>query len=259
MTIRSNAELAAQATQIRDETTPRANTATRVGTMLVDLVDSKINVALMRTGILEARCVIFNAAALVGSSEWSLDTSGAAQDVPGDLAEGDSVLVAINNGLARNGLYVLGAIDPETLLAPLSIHPLWDGSMQRVVILDDDFLFEGTTWRPASSFVYGTDSPNVYPEEYFITDLILSSGAKTFTPVFYRGTNAYAHIAAVIPYNATDTRAWRVYSASKGTHEYDGSITVEALKADGTRNTADTSLLTARIVNFASTSWNAGA
>lgn len=46
MAIKTDAQLTAQAEEIRDETDEDANTAVRVGQMLVDLIDSKPNVAL---------------------------------------------------------------------------------------------------------------------------------------------------------------------------------------------------------------------
>jgi hypothetical protein len=44
MTVKTNAQLTTDATTIRDETTAGANTALRVGTMLIDMIDSKVNV-----------------------------------------------------------------------------------------------------------------------------------------------------------------------------------------------------------------------
>ncbi len=46
MAIKTDAQLTDQAEEIRDETDEDANTAVRVGTMLLDLIDSKPNVAL---------------------------------------------------------------------------------------------------------------------------------------------------------------------------------------------------------------------
>ena len=43
MAQKTDAELTAEATIIKDETTPRANSAQRVGEMLLDVVDSKLN------------------------------------------------------------------------------------------------------------------------------------------------------------------------------------------------------------------------